>query len=312
MNIKDFLIDNYIWILVVILLLIVTVIGFLADKKKTSKQNNSGDVPQPATPNPNPMNGTATPEQNNYNPGMNMAQSQTPGMPANLGQPLNTTVTPNNQTASFSVEQPQPMTQMPIQENTVPTPVNNTGMVNNMQNTMSGVNMVPTEVVNTSVNNVVPEPMYQPMSQVQMNDAVVGQSQPNIQPSNQFVTEPQPLTQNPMPEQNFVQQPNMSNMIVNQQNQVMDGGNQFTVPTPVQNVAPIPTPAQQPVNPMPVPNPVAMPTPNPTPMQNQMVQQAPVMQSPQTQMGTIAEPQAVNPQPISFVFGPQDNNNQNM
>ena len=44
MNIKEFLLDNYIWILVVILLSIITVIGFLADKNrggKTGKQKNN-------------------------------------------------------------------------------------------------------------------------------------------------------------------------------------------------------------------------------------------------------------------------------
>ena len=34
MNIKDFLIDNYIWIIVIILITIITIIGFLADRKK--------------------------------------------------------------------------------------------------------------------------------------------------------------------------------------------------------------------------------------------------------------------------------------
>ena len=38
MNIKDFLIDNYIWILVIILITIITIIGFLADKKKSGKK----------------------------------------------------------------------------------------------------------------------------------------------------------------------------------------------------------------------------------------------------------------------------------
>ena len=44
MNIKDFLIENYIWILVVILLCIITVIGFLADKKKTKKEKIKKEI----------------------------------------------------------------------------------------------------------------------------------------------------------------------------------------------------------------------------------------------------------------------------
>ena len=34
MNLKDFLMDNYIYIIIVIILIIITIIGFLADKKK--------------------------------------------------------------------------------------------------------------------------------------------------------------------------------------------------------------------------------------------------------------------------------------
>jgi len=49
MNIKDFLLDNYIWFLVVILLCIVTVIGFLADRKRSKKvkenENKNQNVP---------------------------------------------------------------------------------------------------------------------------------------------------------------------------------------------------------------------------------------------------------------------------
>ena len=34
MNIKDFLMDNYIYIIIVIVLIIITIVGFLADKQK--------------------------------------------------------------------------------------------------------------------------------------------------------------------------------------------------------------------------------------------------------------------------------------
>ena len=37
MNFRDFLMDNYIYIIIVIVLVIVTIIGFLADKKKNGK-----------------------------------------------------------------------------------------------------------------------------------------------------------------------------------------------------------------------------------------------------------------------------------
>ena len=59
MNIKEFLLDNYIWILVVILLSIITIIGFLADKKKgpkKSKQNNQKTLNPESIPNGAPLN----------------------------------------------------------------------------------------------------------------------------------------------------------------------------------------------------------------------------------------------------------------
>ena len=46
MNIKDFLIDNYIWIIVIILITIVTIIGFLADKKKNENKNEAPAQPR--------------------------------------------------------------------------------------------------------------------------------------------------------------------------------------------------------------------------------------------------------------------------
>ena len=47
MNIKDFLIENYIWILVIILITIITIIGFLADKKKNGKKGTEQPVSNP-------------------------------------------------------------------------------------------------------------------------------------------------------------------------------------------------------------------------------------------------------------------------
>ena len=47
MNIKDFLIDNYIYIIIVIVLIIITIIGFLADKKKNGeKKEIMHDIPE--------------------------------------------------------------------------------------------------------------------------------------------------------------------------------------------------------------------------------------------------------------------------
>lgn len=297
MNIKDFLIDNYIWILVVILLLIVTVIGFLADKKKNSKQNNNGDVP---TPNPgNQIGSVGANEQINYN--ANVAtmpnQIQTPGMPANLGQPLNTTVTPNNQVATFSMESPA-VNSMPIQENQNL----NSGMVNNM----NGMNVIPTEVPNMMVNNVVPEPMNQsiltqPSQTIQNGNVGVVQ-----QVGNLTMPEQQPVLQNLTPEQNAYQQTSVG------MNQPISNMTQPVGVTPVQNVSPIPSPVTPNVNPAPIPNPVMQQPVNPLPVQGNVPENSQVVQPQVGQPSAAPEPQAINSQPISFVFGPQNNSNQNM
>lgn len=50
MNIKEFLIANYIWILVIILLAIVTIIGFLAEKSRTEKKDEKKKQEQQTTP----------------------------------------------------------------------------------------------------------------------------------------------------------------------------------------------------------------------------------------------------------------------
>ena len=52
MNIKDFLMENYIYIIIVIILTIVTIIGFLADKKRNGDKK------------PKTMSGTISNNQN--------------------------------------------------------------------------------------------------------------------------------------------------------------------------------------------------------------------------------------------------------
>ena len=48
MNIKDFLIDNYIYIIIVVILIVITVIGFLADKKRNGAKKIKNNVPNMA------------------------------------------------------------------------------------------------------------------------------------------------------------------------------------------------------------------------------------------------------------------------
>ena len=88
MNIVDFLKENYIYVIIVIVLTIITIIGFLADKKKGGNKKvgtMSGTIP-------NNQNGTA-PVMNGM-PQANMGgvnNYQQYGMPVNNAQPM-----PNN------------------------------------------------------------------------------------------------------------------------------------------------------------------------------------------------------------------------
>ena len=98
MNIKDFLIDNYIYIIIIIGLTIVTIIGFLADKKKPANKIVSNNNPAPVPPAPMNNQGnvapmTYQPPQDNVMVNNNMAmpgQVQTP-MPEPV---MNNNVTP--------------------------------------------------------------------------------------------------------------------------------------------------------------------------------------------------------------------------
>ena len=64
MTFVDFLTDNYIWIIVIILITIITIIGFLADKKRNTKtkdasmnnqnMNNSQPINMNGMPQPMP------------------------------------------------------------------------------------------------------------------------------------------------------------------------------------------------------------------------------------------------------------------
>ena len=94
MNIKQFLLDNYIWILVIILISIVTIIGFLADKKKNDKKKENAAQQQPSN-------------ENNLAPMQYQEQSQsaanTMGMNNALGFPL-----PQQSTQINNMANPQP------------------------------------------------------------------------------------------------------------------------------------------------------------------------------------------------------------
>ena len=316
MNIKDFLLDNYIYIIIVIILIIITIIGFLADKKKNGAKklekapiasNNAGYTPggtAPITYDPAAMNNTMV------NNGLNVNQMNLPTTPTN-NQVQNNMAQP--MPAPEVLNQPQPVTAVPV------SPVNNVNMTqpgmvaepmpNVVMNQpgpvepMANVNMTQPGMAAELMSNVnqpgpvepmnnnmvfVPEPMYQPLS--------------DQQPHFEGVTpsEPAPVQQ-PMMNQPGPVQPNG----FEQMNNINPAPMEAPVMAPTPNPIPNPMPenvnnvnmmnngmmANQPVmpNPMPIPNPVDNTVPNP-----------------------ITPPQPVNPTPVGFVFGPQQNNNQNM
>ena len=204
--IKEFLIDNYIWILVVILLTIVTIIGFLVDKNKNKKKEAE----------PTPQNPVPGPTLNPIPAGMNN------GMPYNNGQMMNQG--PMQNPTPMMNNQPQNMPNNGVQmsepyKNPVQTPV-----------LMPGEGPVnPQPVENISMNQMT-EPMYQPLSE----------QTPHF-PQQQPVNIPTPVN-NPLPVQpvgmNYNQQmnPQMQPM-----NQMPNNGQPQMIPNPMGN-APMPNP----------------------------------------------------------------------
>jgi len=311
MNIKDFLIENYIWILVVILLSIVTIIGFLADKKKSGKKeknekSNVGAMNQPQMNQPMmnyqqqgqaPIN--YQPVENN--PNMQVSNPQPMNGPLNFQLPPNTNIQPVNQTMNQMVNNPvsqepqQPNNQV-VEPNPINIPVN--PMMNNIpQDTIGMNNPQPVESINP-VNQIPTEPMYQPLSEQTPHFAPrdvtpepIAPSQPspidipiinNPQPMTNSASMVQPINMNPnmqpmnqVPANENIGQMQSQNMNINMQpNNNLPNG----YPQPEPNVIPQPVPTPQPANT--IPNPV-----------NETIMQ----------------------QPMNFVYGPSQNgNNQNM
>ena len=302
MNIKEFLIDNYIWILVIIVITIITIIGFLADKKKGDKKVGTNPQPTPNLPNQ---------PTNNVMPIQYQQQSQLVQQPMN-----NDNIAMNYNNVNL---QPFPSTQqMGIQPNS------NTGNINNgpmMVTEPQPVQMAPTNPV--PINNPQPiepvapvveqEPMYQPLSE--QRPIISPQPVPNF--SNSYN---QTNVDTVNPSSNMTQ--TINNNVVN--NIPLESTNQQVVPMQ-QNTMTIP----QPVNPQPIPVPqpvvpepiMAQPQYNSQPMpiqpnvampQNYL--QTPIQNTvpqPQVQQQMQEPPVNIPQQPINFVYGPQ-NNNQNM
>ena len=320
MNIKEFLLDNYIWILVVILLSIITVIGFLADKNrggktgKQKKQPAGNQPPQNVGPMNYQINQTQTPPQpvNYQNPSiMNnqniMAQDMVPNqIPTN---PINYGPMPNQ-----PIPEPNPT---PLTLNNINTMPDNNQFNNNNplnQNNLTNPNInnpMPVEPINqfSSVNS---EPMYQPLSEQTPTFQPLESQIMNSGNINGEINQPMPnptqINVIPNPNQAFVQPVNNVNPVPpvatpipnnNQLNQTLPVANQmnygesFNQPSQNSFVEPNPYQMNNSIN----NNPTTIPSPEPNTIPN-----------------PITPPTPVNPQPINFVYGPQQqsNNNQNM
>lgn len=308
MNIKDFLIDNYIWIIVIILITIITIIGFLADKKKGEKKKE--DVPN-SNPNNMAMNNQQT------------VQYQQPMMQSNDGINNNMGMNYNNPIPQvqngFNQNVMMAQNVNPVVTEPTPVPVNiiPTNNINQMNNPMPVENVVP---------RVEPEPMYQPLSEQKpiiapqpipnFGDPVNNIQQPIIQNNTQNLQNvvPTPVS-TPSPQMNANQPMQFNNeSMMNNYNiqnniastptgidnsQMIPNMNQnVTIPQPINNTT-IPTP--QPV----MPQPIMTNTYNNTSMMGEQNYNQPMPQS------HIESTVNQTSQPINFVYGPQ-NNNQNM
>ena len=186
MNIIDFLYDNYLWIIAILVIAIFTTIGFIADRKskgKNGKGNESIGIPN------NQAKVVPTPV-NNINTNMNMAS-----MPNNNYQNVNNNMV--NSVPNFAT-------------NTNVTPVNNMNkqsMVNNYSN--GGVVNPTNRVPNIGIN----ENMMFNGNQT-MNG--VNQSISNVNP----VPTPEPVVNsaNPMMPNENIQQGFVNSMPANNQN----------------------------------------------------------------------------------------------
>lgn len=158
MNFKEFLLDNYIWILVVVLLTVVTIIGFLVDKKRGNKQNKTGA-------NLMPNMGMAS-----VNNGVNVQSNNMDNITPNVG------MMQQQQTPQFQVQNmvnqtvPQPVQSTPInQEGFVYQPLSEQTPSFAPQPVPSPEISVNPSFVQPPTPNVIPTPM--PMPQQNMNNS---------------------------------------------------------------------------------------------------------------------------------------------
>ena len=202
MNLKQFLIDNYVYIIVIIILVIVTIIGFLADKKKNEEK---GRLTLDPTIIPNNQNQLNQPNQQYMNNnGMNQMNRVPPpngfmrtGFPAQ--QPVNGVNQVNNQISQANMQMPAgPQPQRIEQNGAVPNTnsfYNPNSIPNNQMNNVSPMNQnmsmstVPNEVNNNNMYNQMPNRVNNTIPNTVSNPYPSPQPIPNNNFNNQMATQ---------------------------------------------------------------------------------------------------------------------------
>ena len=319
MNIKEFLIENYIYIIIVLVLIIITIIGFLADKKKndekkvktmsgTIEDNKEGNaIPYQQQ---QPVGGVQNMNYNAINQNMPNQQIDFSQMPNSSVTPINN---PNQMPTNNQLNQlfdnnqlnqvNNNLNQMPFnnQLNQINNPIKDTSINNLGTSNINTVSSIPTPV--NEINNYVPNNNQQPVEPINQNIYI--SPEPMYQPLQQdtpIIQPVQPMSNAPIESMNtamannFNLPNNMTNNMMTNMEGNMGINNINNSMQQVSNV--VPTPVNPNNNPIPAPMPAA-PNPQiqPTQIPNEVENAIPTS--------------VITPQPVSFVYGPQQTNKNN-
>ena len=230
----DFLLEYYIWILVVLVILLITVIGFLADTKRKKKKRQSMESESISSDgnmiNQYPDLNNVNMGMNNFNPNMDMMTNQ--NVETNAINSVNASSN-NESNDTFFVSSSDQTPKFEPREVVIPKPVETTPIMNN-PNASNNLSSMPTAVVEpTAVHPVGNAPVEVPNS---INNTMVP---PTINLNNNEVGV-SPITNNTS---NMDQ---MQNPNVNVMQQPMPSAQQpvsvSTTMTPNVNLNEVPTP----------------------------------------------------------------------
>ena len=333
MNIKNFLIDNYTWLIVILIITIITIIGFLADKNSKNKQKKEQNDTENELPPLMPIQNMDAGQLNNQRE-MQYQQLESIQSQAN-----------NNMGIMYSNENkqmPQPNQLQNISNNQELVGTNNVNLTEENQQTVINTTtpidvtaMNSPQKVEKIAQHVLEEPIYQPLSEqttnisqetipnfsnVQNTNQDISQSiNNNLSQNNSNVIGASGVTLQPI-QQQIIDKPIVENtpnyngttsMPKSTENHNINYGMNLAQPMSNFNqnnaTIPRPIPEPKPINAQPImqnlhSNGQTISQSN----YNGMTQQRPAAE-PMNQQPTMQN-QTITPQPISFVFGPQNNN----